>query len=248
MALSSGPQAQLGAACGVGGCDAGEHGERGGHTRAGEVIGFIADKLGHLLERPRLCPLHHAAPPFANVIISGRCRWPAPVSLRGMQVSLEEPFAPPGQRWVPLSPRLRAMRRALLVGFTGLVGLGAVVPAAVAHPALAPLPLVLAGTVIAWGWVVIGRNYLSWGYAERADDLLVRKGWLFRQLVVVPYGRMQFVDVTAGPLERKLGLATLQLHTAAAATDATIPGLTPEEAARLRDGLAELGEARSAGL
>jgi membrane protein YdbS with pleckstrin-like domain len=59
---------------------------------------------------------------------------------------------------------------------------------------------------------------------------------------------MQFVDVTAGPLERLFGLATVQLHTAAAASDATIPGLLPEEAARLRDRLAALGEARAEGL
>ncbi|MGH3054225.1 MAG: PH domain-containing protein, partial [Gaiellaceae bacterium] len=38
------------------------------------------------------------------------------------------------------------------------------------------------------------------------------------------------------------------LHTAAAATDARIPGLKREEAARLRDSLAELGEAQAAGL
>jgi uncharacterized membrane protein YdbT with pleckstrin-like domain len=63
-----------------------------------------------------------------------------------------------------------------------------------------------------------------------------------------PHGRMQFVDVTAGPLERLLGLATVQLHTAAAASDARIPGLTAAEAARLRDRLAALGEARAEGL
>jgi hypothetical protein len=92
------------------------------------------------------------------------------------------------------------------------------------------------------------RSLRSWGYAERADDLLVRHGLLFRRLSIVPYGRMQFVDVTAGPVERALGLATVQLHTAAAATDAKIPGLPPEEAARLRDRLAALGEARAEGL
>jgi membrane protein YdbS with pleckstrin-like domain len=64
----------------------------------------------------------------------------------------------------------------------------------------------------------------------------------------VPYGRMQFVDVTAGPLDRRFGLASVQLHTASAATDARIPGLVPDEAARLRDRLASQGEARAAGL
>ena len=95
---------------------------------------------------------------------------------------------------------------------------------------------------------ILPRNLRSWGYAERADDLLVRHGLLYRRLSIVPYGRMQFVDVTAGPVERLFGLATVQLHTAAAASDAKIPGLAPAEATRLRDRLAALGEARAEGL
>ncbi len=106
------------------------------------------------------------------------------------------------------------------------------------------VPLVVGA--IAWG--IVGRRYRSWGYAEREEDLLVRRGVMFTRLTVVPYGRMQFIDVTAGPLERAFGLATVCLHTASAATDARIPGLEREEAARLRDSLAELGEAQAAGL
>lgn len=59
---------------------------------------------------------------------------------------------------------------------------------------------------------------------------------------------MQLIEVTSGPLERRFGLASVQLHTAAAARDARIPGLLPEEATRLRERLTELGRARSAGL
>jgi membrane protein YdbS with pleckstrin-like domain len=91
-------------------------------------------------------------------------------------------------------------------------------------------------------------RYRAWSYEEREDDLLVRRGCLIRRISVVPYGRMQFVDVTAGPLERSFGLATVRLHTAAAATDARIPGLDQTEATRLHDRLAALGEARAAGL
>jgi len=94
----------------------------------------------------------------------------------------------------------------------------------------------------------VSRRFHAWGYAEREDDLLVRRGVMFSRLSVVPYGRMQFVDVTAGPLERAYRLATVRMHTAAAASDARIPGLEREEAARLRDRLAELGEAQAAGL
>lgn len=120
----------------------------------------------------------------------------------------------------------------------------AILLAIVATAWSAAIPLVIG----ALAWVVVGRRFRSWGYAEREDDLLVRRGVMFSRLSVVPYGRMQFIDVQAGPLERIFRLATVRLHTAAAATDARIPGLESEEAARLRDRLAELGEAQAAGL
>src|SRR5204863_420924 len=84
--------------------------------------------------------------------------------------------------------------------------------AAMAATWLAVTVAVVGVGALAWGWVVVGRSVRSWGYAERADDLLVTRGVLNRQLVVVPYGRMQFVDVTAGPLDRRFGLATVQLR------------------------------------
>ena len=108
--------------------------------------------------------------------------------------------------------------------------------------------LVVALVLAAAEWVALRGRYRSWGYAERDEDLLVRRGFLFRKLSVVPYGRMQFVDVTAGPVERVFGLATVKLHTAAAATDAKLPGLASAEAERLRDRLAALGEAQASGL
>jgi hypothetical protein len=111
-------------------------------------------------------------------------------------------------------------------------------------------PAVMAVLVVygVWRGIVTVRAVRAWGYAERDQDLLVRHGLLVRRLSIVPYARMQFVDVTAGPLERAFGLATVQLHTAAAATDARIPGLPPGEAARLRDRLTALGEDRAEGL
>jgi membrane protein YdbS with pleckstrin-like domain len=97
-------------------------------------------------------------------------------------------------------------------------------------------------------WVVAELDRRAYGYVERGDDLIVTHGVLVRRLIVVPYGRMQFVDVTAGLLERWMGVATVRMHTAAAATDATIPGLPTAEAALLRDRLAQKGEERGMGL
>jgi len=161
---------------------------------------------------------------------------------------VSEPFDPPGEPWVRVSPRLATVRRiGLLVVWVPLGVLLAVLLWLV-HAWLGALAALVALLGLAWVWAVVGRTVRSWGYAERAEDLLVTRGVLRRQLVVVPYGRMQFVDVTAGPLDRRFGLATVQLHTAAAATDASIPGLVPAEAARLRNRLAARGEATAAGL
>jgi len=156
--------------------------------------------------------------------------------------------APEGTTWTPVSPRLRSMRRSMVgvvvvvVGGSLAVGLRSVSSLAALATAAATV------VVLAWTWWMIGRNWRSWGYAERNDDLLVVHGALFRTLVVVPYGRMQLVDVVAGPIERAFGLVNIKLHTAAASTDARIRGLRPDDAGKLRDRLAALGEAHAAGL
>lgn len=110
------------------------------------------------------------------------------------------------------------------------------------------LPVVPLALILVWLLWLIPRQVRALGYAERDDDMLIRKGILFRQMTAVPYGRMQYVDVAVGPLDRACGIAKVQLFTASAATDAAIPGLPPQEAARLRDRLSERGEARMAGL
>ena len=92
------------------------------------------------------------------------------------------------------------------------------------------------------------RRFRAWRYLERNEDLIVARGVMVQRLSVVPYGRMQFVEVTAGPVERLFKLSTVKLHTAAAASDARIPGLEQAEAARLRDRLTELGESMAAGM
>jgi membrane protein YdbS with pleckstrin-like domain len=158
-------------------------------------------------------------------------------------------FGPPGAAWTPVSPRLADIRRTVLLVLLVPLILAVVIGVGLLLSWLWALaPAVAGAALVSWVWWLVGRNAGSWGYAERAEDLLVRRGVFFRQLVIVPYGRMQQVDVTAGPLDRRFGVARVQLHTAAATTDAVIPGLVPAEAARLRERLSALGEARSAGL
>lgn len=151
--------------------------------------------------------------------------------------------------WLRPSPKLLAMRRAEAGVATAALVAAALVGGVVGHSIVAGL--IAAGSVAVLGLLterVLRRRVRSWGYRERTADLLVRRGVVIERLTVVPYGRMQLVDVTAGAVERVFGLQTVRLHTAAAATDARIPGLVPAEAIRLRDRLASLGEAQAAGI
>lgn len=151
--------------------------------------------------------------------------------------------------WNEPSPRLRVLRRYEVAAGTAAALIIAVAVAialdAAAAAVAAVVVVVLAGAIAD---VVAGRRVRAWGYAERDEDLLVRRGVMFRRTSVIPYGRMQYVEVTAGPFERTFGLATVQMHTAAAASDARIPGLPAAEAARLRDQLTSLGESHAMGL
>lgn len=168
----------------------------------------------------------------------------------------EHAIDPPGITWLRVSAQYTTVR---LVGWA----IGAVL---VVLPLCVPVVLRLTGVWPGFpGWlawllpaaalvlaviraVLIPRQVRAIGYAERDDDLLIRRGIFFQRVMVVPYGRMQYVDVAVGPVERALGLATIKLHTASPQTEAHIPGLPAAEAARLREQLSARGEARLAGL
>ncbi len=96
--------------------------------------------------------------------------------------------------------------------------------------------------------VLAFRRVRAIGYVLREDDLLFRRGIMFERVIAVPYGRLQLVDVTRGPLLRALGLATLKFVTASVATGVNLPGLPEAEAEALRDRLVELAETRRSGL
>ena len=163
---------------------------------------------------------------------------------------MDELFAPPAYEWRRLSPNYRSLRRLTTLIFVPLM----FVPPAILVWVLTDLTwvplliLAVGAAIMLLRLALIERTWRSWGYVEREDDLYITHGVLFRSLVAVPYGRMQLVEVASGPLERAFGLATVTMKTASAETNASIPGLAPDEATRLRDRLTELGEAHASGL
>lgn len=110
------------------------------------------------------------------------------------------------------------------------------------------IPAGVLTVVTIWTLVILPRQARAYGYQLREDDLVFRRGILWQRMVAVPYGRMQLVDITHGPLDRGFGIAQLKLVTAAATTGVTIPGLRQESAERLRDTLIAVAETRRTGL
>jgi len=160
---------------------------------------------------------------------------------------LELPAAQVSGAWRRVSPKLIVVELIGGLVFT-LIAAAATTVLLVLHlfwPAIAPGVLTIAGIV---GLALTPRRVRAIGYQLREDDLLFRRGIGWQRFVSVPYGRMQLVDITRGPVARSLGLSELKFVTAAASTNVTIPGLLLADAEELRDRLVSLAESRRAGL
>ncbi|MCS4484764.1 PH domain-containing protein [Gleimia sp. 6138-11-ORH1] len=97
-----------------------------------------------------------------------------------------------------------------------------------------------------WPAVLIRRQVKATQYALGEKELFYKEGIMFKTLEVIPYGRIQFVDLIEGPILRKYGMASLSINTASASTNVTIPGIPKDEAVELRSYLSERGEAEMA--
>ena len=161
---------------------------------------------------------------------------PPEVTLRGEELP-----------WQPVSPALRTVRLLTLAFFA--------VPALLAGVVLAVLLspwawLGVLGVVVLAGWAawVIHRQVGAISWVELDEEIVIRKGRLYRSLVSVPYGRLQYVDIQSGPLARAFGIASCEIHTASPESGGSLPGLPTAEAEALRTRLAARGEAQRAGL
>ncbi|WP_270887746.1 PH domain-containing protein [Pedococcus sp. 5OH_020] len=156
-------------------------------------------------------------------------------------------YSDAGMPWRPVSPKLATARLIVLTAVALPVVVLAVALALLAWGGFwAAVAVALLG--LAAGWWVIRRQVPAITWAEGPEELVVRRGRLFRTLVSVPYGRLQFVDVQSGPLQRRFDLATVELHTASPESGAHVPGLPTAEAEALRTRLAARGESQRAGL
>ncbi len=139
--------------------------------------------------------------------------------------------------WESLHPRFvrRMQVQHGLIALVPLIG-------ATAFTVLLPAPLLV--IVILWALVVsFAVVFFTWpsiavprqGYAVRDKDVVFKKGVVWRSVTAIPYNRIQHVETSSTPLDRKFGIAALQIFTAGGSGgDLKIHGLGADNAERLR--------------
>lgn len=90
------------------------------------------------------------------------------------------------------------------------------------------------------GLYIVYKNYKSRGYALREEDLTYKHGWLFAETTTIPFNRIQHIELSENPLERKLKLAKLSIYTAGgSSSDLSLKGLAKSDAERIKAFLTE---------
>lgn len=142
----------------------------------------------------------------------------------------------------PLDPRYRSVIRIM----TALVLLPVTIAATVVEFALVAKDVGEHGMIIApvlalAAFILVflpQRRWKRWGFSDTQEQLRVARGWMFRTDTIVPFKRIQHIDLGEGPIERMFGLARLTVHTAGTHNSiVTLPGLARNQAEAMREAM-----------
>ena len=106
---------------------------------------------------------------------------------------------------------------------------------------LLPTGAIIVPVLLSAAWVILRvplRRHAARGYDMGSDRLRVVRGLWFHSDTVVPFGRVQHIDLSQRPLERAFGLATLTVHTAGTHNSSvSLPGLAQADAAAMHEAI-----------
>ncbi len=135
--------------------------------------------------------------------------------------------------FVPVDPRYLRGWLAALAGAAAVVSIGGAIATVQIEERLVPVlittGLLLLLALTAAIWLAELRRL---GYQIREHDLSLRSGVIRHSVETLPFARVQHVNISRGPVERALGLATLDVSSAG--PDISIPGLAEDDAARIK--------------
>ncbi|MEP7349194.1 MAG: PH domain-containing protein [Sphingorhabdus sp.] len=115
-----------------------------------------------------------------------------------------------------------------------LIGAGVLEGGQLLPPGSIIVPILVLYAYIAF--IIPARKYRHWGYAMGADRLRIVRGYMYYRDTVVPFGRIQHIDVEQGPVQRRYDLATLTVHTAGNHNSTvSLPGLLHADAVAIRE-------------
>lgn len=117
-----------------------------------------------------------------------------------------------------------------------VIGAGVLEVAKVLPPGSFLIPILFLYGFIAF--VVPARKYRHWGYDMGTDRIRIVRGYMFYHDTIVPFGRIQHIDVDQGPIDRRYGLSTLTVHTAGNHnSEVALPGLAHADALAMREAI-----------
>ena len=189
---------------------------------------------------PKHAPLDFALVYFYNTVMTESPDAetpPAPALSTLPGVPLE---AGRGEILTPLAPGYRSVIRIqmILTALPLLVGAGVLALVLDDWPWRGPAVGALAGLLLAGILLLPSRRFARWGYQLDGDRLRVVRGYWFHVDTIVPFVRVQHIDVSQGPVERLCGVSTLTVHTAGTHNSVVdLPGLEPDRAAAMRDAI-----------
>jgi membrane protein YdbS with pleckstrin-like domain len=153
------------------------------------------------------------------------------------EISLAELPGTDNVDWQVLDPSYKIVRR-----LQNLIAIVVIAIPLVLLTALTDIPLLPAA--VFWAvWLLVAGALLIWpgisvpkrAYVLRNNDILFRKGVVWQSMTAIPFNRIQHVETSNTPFDRKYELATLQLFTAGGSSgDLKIDGLSEDVAEQLR--------------
>ncbi len=140
----------------------------------------------------------------------------------------------------PLEPAyIRAVRIMMMLNAAPLIIGAAALDYFVLRELTAGIPILSIVVLILAIWAILAvppRRFAALGYDLGADQLRIARGVMWHVDTIVPFVRVQHIDVSRGPIERMVGTATLTVHTAGNHNSVvSLPGLHPDSATMLRD-------------
>jgi len=124
-------------------------------------------------------------------------------------------------------------------GMVSLIFIAGIVVAAVLLKDIPQIARLIIATILilmfVWYFAMSRRVFNARSYAVRQKDILYTSGLIFRSTTIIPFNRIQHIEIVSGPIDRMFHLASLKIFTAGGTqSDLSISGLLNSDASKIK--------------